>query len=133
MSVNGSRAEKLTEHSFGVGHAHDVRRRRGEERDAVLVARRHALRLARLERAVLERAHGVDPGLADAVHETAVDPARHPVDLIRRPSHDKQNQVQDMRPSALAFDSIKVLHQFHRFYTFHEHGHLVLMKWFTLK
>ena len=49
-----------------------------------MIARRQSFRVARFECAVLEGSHGVDPGLAGAVDETAVDPARHPINLKKK-------------------------------------------------
>lgn len=53
------------------------------QRDAILVLDRHAQDgiSVHLEGPVLERSHGVDPGLLCGVHEAGVDPACHSIDL----------------------------------------------------
>lgn len=75
----------LTVHSLGRQHSEHVRRRVVLERDSLRVPGWHsqlgvAARL-HLELALGECPHGVDPGLLRGVHEAAVDPRGHPVNL----------------------------------------------------
>lgn len=57
--------------------------RRVDDRHAVTIARRKEARVVRLEAATGEGAHQIEPRLRGAVHEAAIDPTSHHVDLQR--------------------------------------------------
>lgn len=70
-----------TEEAFGAEHPHDLGHRVVEERHSHRVADRHLAVPVGQKSAVPEGAHRVGPGLARAVHEATVDPARYLVHL----------------------------------------------------
>lgn len=81
---SGKRLCLLTKEPLRAKHLHDIWHWIVEERHPHGVAHRQLPILLRQQGAVVEGAHGIEPGLGGAVNETAINPSSHLIYLRSR-------------------------------------------------